>query len=352
MNAHQAAGNPDTASAIETRPLRFACEGESLLGMLTLPQDRIVERALLMITGGPQYRVGSHRLYLQLGRWLAGHGVAVLRFDFRGAGDSTGQPRPFTEHQADIAAGLQALKTELGENLKDIGLFGLCDGASAALMYCYAHPSADIQRLILINPWVRSPETHAKVQLKHYYLQRFRSADFWSRLFTGKVDPQTLPAILGQLALMVRSRISAVTATADSTPRGDSIASNYGFQKQMQQGLLTFKGPVCLILSEHDFTAAEFREACTGNRQWRRATQAPQVRVQTLMGADHTFSGDQAKCSLRESLVNFMAPRSKFNADRDASPAPSNAGGTSQKPSDCNLNESVITPTNAPSRYE
>jgi alpha/beta superfamily hydrolase len=48
---------------------------------------------VLVIVGGPQYRAGSHRQFTLLARSLAEQGFAVLRFDYRGMGDSTGAMR-------------------------------------------------------------------------------------------------------------------------------------------------------------------------------------------------------------------------------------------------------------------
>lgn len=321
MSPHEAASRSHKTPAIETRPLNIACEGETLLGMLTLPKERVVEKALLVVTGGPQYRVGSHRLFMQLGRWMAEQGIAVLRFDSRGAGDSTGQPLPFTDRQADIAAALQALRSELGDSLVDIGLFGLCDGASAALMYCHEHPDADVQRLILLNPWVHSPETHAQVQLKHYYFQRLQSPDFWKRLFAGKVGPRAMTAVLRHLMLMIRSRTTAPSASVGSSSKADSTVNIAGFQNRMREGLLAFQGSVLVILSEHDFTAAEFREACAHDSQWRKAIQRPHVQVKPIEGADHTFSAGQTKRLLLKSLTEFMNAHSEFRAARTLAPS-------------------------------
>src|SRR5690349_24048098 len=52
-------------------------------------------RGVLLVVGGPQYRVGSHRQFALLCRRLAGRGVPALRFDYRGMGDADGAARTF-----------------------------------------------------------------------------------------------------------------------------------------------------------------------------------------------------------------------------------------------------------------
>ncbi len=78
------------------RPVLFECEGEQLVGVIALPELRRAI-AVLVVVGGPQYRAGSHRQFVLLARRLAAAGFPVLRFDYRGMGDSTGAARTFEE---------------------------------------------------------------------------------------------------------------------------------------------------------------------------------------------------------------------------------------------------------------
>ncbi len=73
----------------EERALSFSCHDSWLYGILSLP-EKVISRGVLIVVGGPQYRVGSHRQFMLLARYLAAHGVPVMRFDCRGKGDSEG----------------------------------------------------------------------------------------------------------------------------------------------------------------------------------------------------------------------------------------------------------------------
>jgi len=57
--------------------------------------DRRAACGVLIVVGGPQYRVGSHRQFLLLSRRLAAEGHPVMRFDYRGMGDASGAMRGF-----------------------------------------------------------------------------------------------------------------------------------------------------------------------------------------------------------------------------------------------------------------
>src|SRR5450830_838138 len=144
----------------------FACEGDTLLGILAKPEIP-AETGVVVIVGGPQYRVGSHRQLVLLSRALAAAGYAVLRFDYRGMGDSEGQPRDFEAVSAAIAAAIDALQHSLPA-IKQVVLWGLCDGASAALLYCHETHDPRVSGLCLLNPWVRSETSLARTQVKHY----------------------------------------------------------------------------------------------------------------------------------------------------------------------------------------
>ena len=68
----------------------FECGDDTCIGIVASNAD-VASRAdigVVIVVGGPQYRVGSHRQFVTLARALAASGVPALRFDYRGMGDS------------------------------------------------------------------------------------------------------------------------------------------------------------------------------------------------------------------------------------------------------------------------
>jgi dipeptidyl aminopeptidase/acylaminoacyl peptidase len=51
----------------------FACAGDMLMGILTRPEAP-AQTGVVVVVGGPQYRVGSHRQFVLLSRELAAAG--------------------------------------------------------------------------------------------------------------------------------------------------------------------------------------------------------------------------------------------------------------------------------------
>ncbi|HEY1397391.1 hydrolase 1, exosortase A system-associated [Roseateles sp.] len=260
--------------------LRITCDGQALVGLLSEPASGAMatpapDTGVLLIVGGPQYRVGSHRQFTLLGRALAGAGVPCLRLDYRGMGDAQGDQRDFEQVDADIAAAIDAWQRE-HPTLKRVVLWGLCDAASAALLYVHRRRDPRVAGLCLANPWVRTATSLARAQVKHYYLDRLRQPAFWRKLLSGRVGLGAVRELLGKLA---QSRASA------------PAADTRHYTEQMADGLRAFGGPVLLILSGDDVCANEFLDRCRdGGPAWQGLLNRPGLRREDLPDADHTFS--------------------------------------------------------------
>ncbi|MCX7902761.1 MAG: hydrolase 1, exosortase A system-associated, partial [Burkholderiaceae bacterium] len=220
---------------VQERPLLFDCEGEKLVGMLTEPQPAH-EVGVVVVVGGPQYRVGSHRQFVLLARALAQHGIACLRFDYRGMGDSSGAQRTFEDVDADIASAVATLRAHV-PSVRRVVLWGLCDGASASLMAARTQP--DLAGLVALNPWVRDHATFDETLLKHYYTERLRSVDFWRKALTGRLQYR---AAFSEFFARLRRRLGGETMFA---PKTQALR----FQERMLLGLQRLRGPMLLILS-------------------------------------------------------------------------------------------------------
>lgn len=260
------------------RALTFSCRGHQLVGVLAEPAQPRGDVGVVVVVGGPQYRAGSHRLFVRLARALAEAGHPVLRFDARGMGDSEGEFPGFEHLAPDIGAAIDALQAHC-PGVRRVVLWGLCDAASAALLYWGETRDARVAGMALSNPWVRSVASQARAHVKHYYGQRLRQPEFWAKLLKGQVAAQALKGFMRNLSL---SR--AVGAGGD----GGS------FQSRMAQAWQEFGRPLLLLMSGDDYTAREFEEYVAADSAWAGALQRPGLLREDLPGADHTFSGADA----------------------------------------------------------
>ena len=125
-----------------------------LAGTLTLPSGNAPSPVVLLISGsGPQDRnetIYNHRPFLVLADYLTRQGIAVLRVDDRGVGESTGDFSQATsvDFASDVLAGIEYLKTRKEINPKQIGLIGHSEGGLIAPMVAVKSP--DVAFIILM----------------------------------------------------------------------------------------------------------------------------------------------------------------------------------------------------------
>ena len=267
----------DTNSATEL-PLVFNCQGEQCVGLLHCANST-TSTGVLILVGGPQYRVGSHRQFVLLARYLAAAGIPTMRFDVRGMGDSTGAPRSFAEIDDDLHAAVEQFFLSC-PNLRRLVLWGLCDAASAALFYAYQDQR--IQGLVLVNPWVFTEQGAAKTYLKHYYLRRLFNPDLWRKIFFLKFD---YVASLNSLWDMFKRALKPTKADINA-----KIDNNLALPVRMRESLKQFVYPVLLILSGRDLVADEFKETIVHDAQWQSLLDAQRLTRLDFPEADHTFS--------------------------------------------------------------
>ena len=267
------------------RVLLFTCQGLSLPGILH-PGAPDASRGVLVVVGGPQYRVGSHRQFVLLARDLAAAGVPVLRFDCRGMGDAEGEFPGFEDLDADLAAAIDAFFTQV-PSLREVVIWGLCDAASAALFY--AGSDTRVRGLVLLNPWLRTGAGEARAYLRHYYLARLFNPDLWRKIRRGEFAFGA--ALRGLLDLIMRAgRGARESARQALVPAASAAVAPAPLPERMADGWQCFTGPILLILSGDDLTAAEFRDTTRASRRWRRLLAEPRVTIRDYPEANHTFS--------------------------------------------------------------
>lgn len=278
----------------------FACEGDTLLGILARP-ELPAQTGVVVIVGGPQYRVGSHRQFVLLSRALAAAGYPVLRFDYRGMGDSTGAQRDFEAVGADIAAAIDTLQQRVPA-VQQVALWGLCDGASAALLYCHATDDPRVRGLCLLNPWVRSEASLARTQVKHYYRQRLMQKEFWLKLVRGKVAAGAVSGLIRKIRL--------ASAASDMHP---AKTEQTAFQHRMAAAWHRFNGHLLLLLSGDDYTAKEFVEYADADPAWKNYQKHAGLLRREIGGADHTCSTPNAREMVETYTLAWLTGQSKGN---------------------------------------
>jgi exosortase A-associated hydrolase 1 len=262
------------------RLLSFDCEGASLGASLDSIEG---ETGLLLVTGGTQTRIGSHRMYERLAAALAQAGWPCFRYDRRGVGDSEGDDPDFKESGPDLAAAAAAFRREQPQLKRLIG-FGLCDGASTLALHGRA---AGLDGYILANPWFVEAEAGepAAAAIKSRYKDQLLSLEGWKRLLSGSISYRK-----------VLKGLRKIVSSGPSSLAGEIAAA-----------LGKARVPAQLILASRDGTAIAARAEWTSPafKSLRQANPDPM----SIDSDSHTFSrpGDEAAllAAVREALERF-----------------------------------------------
>jgi len=147
----------------------------TLSGTLTLPNSQKPSPAVILIAGmGPQnrdYTMLGHQLFLVVADYLTRHGIAVLRFDKRGVGQSAGQfdmTLTSEDFAGDVLAGVTYLRTRKEINPLQIGLLGHSEGGLIAPMVAAQTKNVDF---VLLMAGVAATSTDAVIEQVALQLQ-------------------------------------------------------------------------------------------------------------------------------------------------------------------------------------
>lgn len=274
--------------------LSLSCQGDALAATLDRPEGA-PRAGLLIVSGGNELRSGAHRGMASLAQRLADRGIAVLRFDRRGIGDSGGVNGGFETSGADIAAALAELRTECPAGAP-VAAFGNCDAASALALH---GPFAGLTALVLANPWVIEDAAEEQddasdvplpsaAAIRARYLAKLKDPREWVRLLRGGVD-------LGKLARgLSRAR------------GGDSPSA---LAERLGAAMARIEVPTQILLAHRDRTAIEF------NAAWKSAAfvaarNNAALSLHNLDSSSHSFARDEDKAWLEERLLGALDQRS------------------------------------------
>jgi len=265
-------------------PISFSCENDQLTGIIHKANKPKQQSVIIVVAGGPQYRVGAHRQFVLLARKLAKDNITVLRFDLRGMGDSNGEYKGFQESDKDIKSAIDALIAHEPET-SDIILFGECESASGIIFY--AHTDPRIKGTMLINPWVRTEGGQAQTYLKYYYIERLFEKSFWGKIIKGNFNPITA------INSFIHIALSAIKWKQQVTVKQDTIEAD--FKKlplpiKTAVGLKKFSGKSFILTSGKDNIAREFDEVIANTSAWDGVLEQEKITKHILLDADHTFS--------------------------------------------------------------
>jgi fermentation-respiration switch protein FrsA (DUF1100 family) len=119
---------------VETVTFPNQHDGHTLAGTLTIPKGEFQYSVIILSGSGPTQRDGAaygHKLYAVLADQLTKNGIAVLRFDDRGVGESGGDYATATSRDFanDASAALQFMHSHVRVSNSKIGYVGHSEGS-------------------------------------------------------------------------------------------------------------------------------------------------------------------------------------------------------------------------------
>ncbi len=257
------------------RLLTFACEGAALGATLDAAEGDV---GLLLVTGGSQTRIGSHRMYERLAYSLQENGISCLRFDRRGVGDSEGEDPGYRASGPDLAAAAAAVRAER-PGLRRLYGVGLCDGATAIALFA---GEAALDGVILVNPWLVETEADEPpaAAVRAHYRRQLLSLEGWRKLLFGAVSYRKI--LRGLARIFSRQDASLASAVALAMGRHRKPAR-----------LILAGGDATAIAAEVETAAPRFRGLIGGS--------------QKLDTDSHTFARPGDEASLHAAVLAAIA---------------------------------------------
>jgi pimeloyl-ACP methyl ester carboxylesterase len=242
--------------------LQFKLGEETLRGHLHSPSAPTGAAAgILIIPGFADTAVGPHNMHVAMARALAGAGFAVLRFDYRGQGESDGDFRRFTAQSGldDARRALAALRTRPGVDASRLAVIGFSLGGALACELAAEH--REIEALALLAP-VAYPQ---KVFRAFFTDQQLAEAEAqgWMDWLGWSVGSAFLPSLAGldPLAALTRSQAAALvihgTADTEVPPSNGEAYAAHGAAIEWLKG------------GDHQFSSTQLQdEAIRLTRSW------------------------------------------------------------------------------------
>lgn len=284
--------------------------GQALYCQLHLPTPEVARKqvACLMLSPGVKMRVAPHRMYRKLMSVFLSRGIAVLRVDFHGLGDSEGElPEVQIDqlyrkvqqgrHVDDVQSAMTWLERRLGICNFIVG--GLCGGAITGLLAAEVDPRVVALYAVgipvtLDGPAEQSSRHMTQSELKmmrRAYVRKLLHPSSWVRVLTLRSDFALMRrALLAAVRARVR-RVHVGSSERGTTPEPASSPAanlNPAFPRAFFR-LLERRAPVLLLFSGADRLYAEYLEKFDEPWAAPLAPYRPSINLHVIEKANHVL---------------------------------------------------------------
>lgn len=298
---------PITGPHYQELPVRFG-PGERLFGVLCQPLGRKPSAIAVLANSGRDYHIGWGRAGVEQARALAERGVASLRFDLGGIGDSPASANApaeviyCEEHLDDMRDAVDFVeKLDAGP----IALVGRCSGAYAAFQV--AVKDERVRNVVPINimRYVWDPDETVEQALQSAHRTVGGSVGMlFSKRSLRRLVTGNLRIVAPAMFIAKRLARSALSRTRQIL-EGKAGQSLYAEGHRRFQTLDSRGVRLALVFSEGDHALNEFRTYM--GRTGARLRRYQKATVSIIPDADHDFTHQAARARLTDELCNLLA---------------------------------------------
>ena len=270
-----------------------------LSALLELP-DGDVCGGVVIVHGWGGCRIGPHRILVEAARSLNARGLATLRFDLGGRGQSEGDPLA-TDLDAmidDATAAVDALRERIGA--LPVRMLGMCSGGNVALATAALHSGVDAVATWSTYPFQEQKrgkqEAGRRGHLLKVYLGKALRPSTWMRLVRGRINLKLVRRVLFRKA----------------EQQGEGGRNLHRSRRDVIGPLTRYAGRVLFVYGGKDPEAGEaetvFRAFCEENNI--------SANFQTVEGANHNFYSLGWKQQVIEKTTEWLVSLSYKPAQR------------------------------------
>jgi pimeloyl-ACP methyl ester carboxylesterase len=301
-----------TQAALQTEvftdePIRFGPENK-LFGFLTKPALLSKQYpSVIILNTGPNHHVGNGRLSVTLARRLAFFGIATLRFDLAGIGDSDRIQERKSSLYSEEAKDDVKKAIEVMEALHSNGcvIVGLCSGAFLAFHSALASKSVvgavivNLQKFIWVEGTSLSIGNRKVKRSTKFYMKAARRGGSWMRILKGEVDPFNLAKVL-TIRIVKQCYTKLVVTTGLFAIVSEPKAKVFNWAKELSDRNVKTR----LWYSDDDPGLVELEEYL--GKFGRKMINLPNISVDVLGGADHSLNSHAARLQFIAMFEKFM----------------------------------------------
>lgn len=273
-------------------------EGRRLAGVLARPEPpaSAPRPAVLVVHGWGTHRCGPHRMLVELCRELAARGLAALRFDLSGRGDSPGEfwSVGLDEMIADALAAGRWLLDATGAPA--LAAAGLCSGANVALAAAAADERVAAVAALSALPFQKQRgaaqgAARSRAALGELVRRALRP-ETWRRLLSGEASPRrVLARLLG--------------GEGGKSARAGAAGRNLKDSKrEVHEELGAYRGRLLFVFGELDAEGLSGWEKVFAPHL---AARGVARRRLVVPDSDHDFHGLEAKRQAIAAVAEFLA---------------------------------------------